>query len=112
VQGLVISVLTVIGLIGMVIGWRAALVVAVAIPVCYGLPLAVNRMVGYSINRVTLFALILPLGLLVDDPITDIENIARYFATKRLSPPVDRAQSGAEGSTRLAWSRISDRLDF
>ncbi|MEZ6093349.1 MAG: efflux RND transporter permease subunit [Pirellulaceae bacterium] len=82
VEGLVIAVITVVGLIGLTIGWRAALVVAMAIPVCYGLTLAVNLLLGYTINRVTLFALILSLGLLVDDPITDVENIARYFSMK------------------------------
>ncbi|MFW6171314.1 MAG: efflux RND transporter permease subunit, partial [Planctomycetota bacterium] len=86
VESLVIAVLAVVGLIGLVIGWRAALVIAVAIPVCYSITLFVNLLVGYSINRVTLFALILALGLLVDDPITDLENIARYF-TMRVFPP-------------------------
>ena len=82
VEGLAVAVITVVGLIGLTIGWRAALVVALAIPVCYGLTLAVNLMLGYTINRVTMFALILSLGLLVDDPITDVENIARYFSMK------------------------------
>ena len=86
VEGLVVAVLTVIGLIGLVIGWRAALVVALAIPVCYSLTLFVNLLGGYTINRVTMFALILSLGLLVDDPITDVENIARYFAMRVLPP--------------------------
>jgi multidrug efflux pump subunit AcrB len=86
VEGLIVAVLTVVGLIGLVIGWRPALVVALAIPVCYGLTLGINLMLGYTINRVTLFALILSLGLLVDDPITDVENIARYFAMKILPP--------------------------
>ncbi|EMI52507.1 efflux RND transporter permease subunit [Rhodopirellula sallentina] len=86
VEGLVVAVLTVIGLIGLTMGWRPALVIALAIPVCYSLTLFVNLMVGYSINRVTMFALILSLGLLVDDPITDVENIARYFAMKILPP--------------------------
>ena len=86
VESLAIAVLTVIGLIGLVIGWRAALVVALAIPVCYSVTLFVNYMAGYTINRVTLFALILSLGLLVDDPITDVENIARYFAMRILRP--------------------------
>ena len=72
--------LTVIALIGLMIGWRAALVVALAVPVCYSVTLFVNLLSGYTINRVTLFALILSLGLVVDDPITDVENIARYFA--------------------------------
>jgi len=86
VESLAIAVVTVIGLIGMMIGWRAALVVAVAIPVCYSITLFINLLAGYTINRVTLFALILALGLLVDDPITDVENIARYFAMRILPP--------------------------
>ncbi|GAB6166915.1 efflux RND transporter permease subunit [Thermostilla marina] len=86
VEALVVAVLTVIGLIGLTVGWRAALVVALAIPVCYSMTLLVNYLVGYTINRVTLFALILALGLLVDDPITDVENIARYFSMKILPP--------------------------
>jgi multidrug efflux pump subunit AcrB len=86
VEGLAVAVLTVVGLIGLVIGWRPALVIAVAIPVCYSLTLFFNLMVGYTINRVTMFALILALGLLVDDPITDVENIARYFAMRVLPP--------------------------
>ncbi|QEG00709.1 Multidrug export protein AcrF [Stieleria maiorica] len=86
IEGLVVAVLTVVGLIGLTMGWRPALVIALAIPVCYSLTLFINLMVGYSINRVTMFALILALGLLVDDPITDVENIARYF-TMKLFPP-------------------------
>ncbi len=86
VESLAIAVITVVGLIGLVIGWRAALVVALAIPVCYSLTLFINLLAGYTINRVTLFALILSLGLLVDDPITDVENIARYFAMRILPP--------------------------
>jgi len=86
VESLAVAVITVIGLIGLVLGWRAALVVAVAIPVCYSVTLFINYQAGYTINRVTLFALILSLGLLVDDPITDVENIARYFAMRVLPP--------------------------
>jgi len=86
IESLAIAVITVVGLIGLVIGWRAALVVALAIPVCYSLTLFVNLLSGYTINRVTLFALILSLGLLVDDPITDVENIARYFAMRIMRP--------------------------
>lgn len=80
VEGLAVAILTVVIFIGLVLGWRAALIIALAIPVCYGAALACNLLGGYTINRVTLFALILALGLLVDDPITDVENIARYFS--------------------------------
>lgn len=83
-ESLAIAVLTVIGLIGIVLGWRPALVVAMAIPVSYSLTLFVNLLAGYTINRVTMFALILSLGLLVDDPITDVENIARYYSMRIL----------------------------
>ena len=62
VEGLTVAVLTVIIFIGLFLGWRAAIVVALAVPVCYGATLLINLLLGYSINRVTLFALILALG--------------------------------------------------
>ena len=83
VEALGVAILIVIALLTLSLGWRAALVVAVAIPVVFGLTLAVNLLFGYTINRVTLFALILSLGLLVDDPIVDVENIARHFEQRR-----------------------------
>ena len=101
VEALIVAVLTVIGLIGLVMGWRPALVIALAIPVCYSLTLFINLLVGYSINRVTMFALILSLGLLVDDPITDVENIARYFRMKILPPRAFGAASGPGSPTRV-----------
>ncbi|WP_138546977.1 efflux RND transporter permease subunit, partial [Pseudoalteromonas rubra] len=64
---------------GVFLGWRPAIVVGLAIPVCYGITLALGWAFGYTINRVTLFALILSLGLLVDDPITGIDNISRLL---------------------------------
>ena len=83
VEALAVAVVIVIALLTLALGWREALIVAVAIPVVFGLTLAVNLMLGYTINRVTLFALILSLGLLVDDPIVDVENIARHFGLRR-----------------------------
>ncbi len=83
VEGLGIAIIIVIALLTLSLGWREAFIVAVAVPVVFGLTLAVNLLFGYTINRVTLFALILALGLLVDDPIVDVENIARHFEEKR-----------------------------
>jgi multidrug efflux pump subunit AcrB len=80
VEGLLIAIVIVIVLLTIGLGWRESIVVAVAIPVVFGLTLACNLMLGFTINRVTLFALILSLGLLVDDPIVDVENISRHFA--------------------------------
>jgi multidrug efflux pump subunit AcrB len=83
IEGLWVAILIVVALLTLGLGWREALVVAVAVPVVFGLTLAVNLLAGYTINRVTLFALILSLGLLVDDPIVDVENIARHFGLRR-----------------------------
>jgi multidrug efflux pump subunit AcrB len=78
-SSLAFAIFTVVVFIAIFLGWRAAIVVGLAIPVCYGLTLMLDLMLGYSINRVTLFALILSLGLLVDDPITGIDNISRFL---------------------------------
>ena len=61
---------------------------ATAVPLTFSLTLLVNYLTGYTINRVTLFALILSLGLVVDDPIVDVENIFRHFRM-RLQPPME-----------------------
>ena len=78
-----VAILIVIVLLTLSLGWREAMIVAVAVPVVFGLTLGVNLLFGYTINRVTLFALILSLGLLVDDPIVNVENIARHFESGR-----------------------------
>ncbi len=59
VSSLGLAVLTVVVFVGFFMNWRAALVVALAIPVSYGATLLLDLMFGYTINRVTLFALIL-----------------------------------------------------
>ena len=82
VEALWVAILIVVALLTLSLGWREAFIVAVAVPVVFGLTLGVNLLFGYTINRVTLFALILSLGLLVDDPIVDVENIARHFAMR------------------------------
>ncbi len=79
VSSLLVAMLTVTVFIGIFLGWRAALVVGLAVPICYGITLVLDLYAGYTINRVTLFALILALGLLVDDPITGVDNIERYL---------------------------------
>jgi len=80
---LAFAVFTVVVFIAVFLGWRSALVVGLAVPICYGITLSLDLLFGYTINRVTLFALILSLGLLVDDPITGVDNIERYLKEKR-----------------------------
>jgi len=74
-----IAVVSVTLLIGFVLGWRESGVVALAIPVTLALTLAVFHFIGFTLNRITLFALIFSIGILVDDPIVDVENIVRHF---------------------------------
>ena len=82
VLSLGLAVLTVIGLLALTMSWREGVIVAIAVPITYALTLLFNYGMGYTINRVTLFALILTLGLLVDDPIVAVENIYRHLRMK------------------------------
>ena len=74
-----IAVVGVSLLIALVLGWREAGVVAIAIPVTLALTLATFYLLDFTLNRVTLFALIFSIGILVDDPIVDVENVVRHF---------------------------------
>ncbi|HET7497922.1 MAG TPA: efflux RND transporter permease subunit [Candidatus Eisenbacteria bacterium] len=76
---LLLATMSVIALIALALGRREALVVAVAIPVTLALTLFIYRFLGYTLNRVTLFALIFSIGILVDDAIVVVENIARHL---------------------------------
>jgi multidrug efflux pump subunit AcrB len=66
-------------LLAVILGWRESIVVAIAIPVTLALTLATFHVLGFTLNRVTLFALIFSIGILVDDPIVDVENVVRHF---------------------------------
>src|SRR5208337_3442476 len=85
---LLIAVLSITVLLTLFLGWRQALIVALAVPLTLAITLSGNLLFGYTINRVTLFALILSLGLLVDDPIIDVENIHRHFQLRQ-HPPLE-----------------------
>jgi multidrug efflux pump subunit AcrB len=82
-----IAVVSVTILIGFTLGRRESGVVALAIPVTLALTLAVFYLYGYTLNRITLFALIFSIGILVDDAIVVVENIVRHY---RLSQNTDR----------------------
>jgi multidrug efflux pump subunit AcrB len=88
---LMLATLSVIALIALALGRREAVVVAVAIPVTLALTLFLYRFLGYTLNRVTLFALIFSIGILVDDAIVVVENIARHFSMRDHRDPDTRA---------------------
>ena len=77
-------------LIAMFMGWRAGAVAAIAIPVTLALTMLIFYLIGYTLNRITLFALIFSIGILVDDAIVVVENVHRYFTTT-LMKPIDAA---------------------
>lgn len=88
-----LATVSIVLLIGFVIGWREAGVTAVVIPTTILLTLFASKLMGYTINRVSLFALIFSIGILVDDAIVMIENIARHWAMgdkrSRLTAAID-----------------------
>ncbi|MCK5828890.1 MAG: efflux RND transporter permease subunit [Methylococcales bacterium] len=109
---LAFAIFTVVVFIAVFLGWRAALVVGLAIPICYGLTLMLDMAFGYSINRVTLFALILSLGLLVDDPITGIDNIERFMRNGTGDASERIIQAMAEIRSALLMSTVTIILAF
>jgi multidrug efflux pump subunit AcrB len=76
---ILIATLGVALLVWLTLGWREAVVVLVAVPVTLALTLLVYRLYGYTLNRITLFALVFAIGILVDDAIVVVENIARHL---------------------------------
>ncbi len=75
-----LATLSIVGLIAFAIGWREAVVTLVVIPTTILLTMFAANLMGYTINRVSLFALIFSIGILVDDAIVVVENIARHWA--------------------------------
>jgi len=76
---LALATVSIVVLIGFAIGWREAAVTAIVIPTTIMLTMFASRIMGFTINRVSLFALIFSIGILVDDAIVMIENIARHW---------------------------------
>ncbi|ODT30094.1 MAG: multidrug transporter AcrB, partial [Hyphomicrobium sp. SCN 65-11] len=77
-----LATISIVILIAVAIGWREAVVTLVVIPTTILLTLFAANLMGYTINRVSLFALIFSIGILVDDAIVIVENIARHWAMR------------------------------
>ena len=78
-------------LVLLTLGWRESIIVGIAIPCTLALTLLVFYLYGYTLNRITLFALIFSIGILVDDAIVVVENIVRHF-----NLPHNKGRGGAE----------------
>jgi len=90
---LLLATLSIVALIAFFVGWREGLVVIIVIPTTILLTFFAASLMGYTINRVSLFALIFSIGILVDDAIVVIENIVRHW---HLEPGKDRVESAVE----------------
>jgi multidrug efflux pump len=87
VQTLVVAIFLVVGVMFLFLqNWRATLIPAVAVPVVLLGTFGVLAVFGYSINTLTMFAMVLAIGLLVDDAIVVVENVERIMSEEGLSP--------------------------
>ncbi|MDX5349636.1 MAG: efflux RND transporter permease subunit [Paracoccaceae bacterium] len=86
-----LATVSIIALVLFAIGWRESMVVAIVIPVTILLTLFAAWIMGYTLNRVSLFALIFSIGILVDDAIVVIENIDRHWGLDRRKPRIQAA---------------------
>ncbi len=86
-----LATISIVLLVGLAIGWREGATVLVVIPTTILLTLFASWLLGYTINRVSLFALIFSIGILVDDAIVVIENIARHWSMHDKRSRVDAA---------------------
>lgn len=83
---LFISIVVVTLFVMLAMGWRGGLVVFLSVPVTFALTLLAYYFLGYTLNRITLFALVFITGIVVDDSIIIAENMHRHFKMKRLPP--------------------------
>ena len=83
---LFIATFSVVLLIAVALGWREAIVVGITVPVILALTLFFSKLYGFTLNRVTLFALIFSIGVLVDAAIVVIENIHRWMSMGKVTP--------------------------
>jgi multidrug efflux pump subunit AcrB len=81
---LLVAIITVTGFVMLAMGWRGGLVVFLSVPVTFALTLFSYYLMDYTLNRITLFALVFITGIVVDDSIVIAENMHRYFKMKRL----------------------------
>jgi len=86
IEHMLIATFAVVIFMALALGRREGIVVAVAVPVTLALTLAASFFFGYTLNRVTLFALIFAIGILVDDAIVVVENIHRHYELRWSNP--------------------------
>ncbi len=81
---LFVAIVAVTVLVMLAMGWRGGLVVFLSVPLTFALTLFSYYILGYTLNRITLFALVFVVGIVVDDSIIIAENMHRHFKMRRL----------------------------
>ncbi|WPL15777.1 Multidrug transporter MdtC [Thiorhodovibrio winogradskyi] len=104
IQELIFATISVVALVMLSLGWREGLIVGAAVVVTLSMTLFASWAVGFTLNRVSLFALIFSIGILVDDAIVVVENIHRHLAMggKKLLEAIPRAVDEVGNPTILA----------
>jgi multidrug efflux pump len=102
IETLVIAIILVVAVMFLFLqSWRATLIPAIAVPVVLLGTFGVLALFGYSINTLTLFAMVLAIGLLVDDAIVVVENVERLMTEREMSPHEATIESMSEISSAL-----------
>lgn len=104
IKKLIFATLSVVALVWLALGWRESIVVGAAVIVTLAITLFASWAWGFTINRVSLFALIFSIGILVDDAIVVVENIHRHLVIgdRTLTEAIPRAVDEVGGPTILA----------
>jgi len=87
------------------LGWRPSLIVAVEIPLSMLLGFVVLQLLGYTLNMIVLFSLVMAVGMVVDNAIVIVENIYRYYTLSG-----NRVQAAMDGAAEVAWPVIASTL--
>ena len=96
------GLILVAGVLFLFLGWRASVIVALAIPLSMLLSVTILLILGYTLNMVVLFALIMALGMLVDNAIVIVENIYRHYQQTG-----QRVRAAMEATAEVAWPVIT-----
>ncbi|MDO5531472.1 efflux RND transporter permease subunit [Sutterella sp.] len=106
IEHLGIAILSVVAVTVAFLGWRAATIVAITVPLILAITLGCVGLAGFTINRLTLYALIIALGLLVDDSIVVIENIVRHYGLAPLTGRADKLHRSVEAPGEIGSATL------
>ena len=99
------GMILVVGVLLLAMGWRPSLIVAVEIPLSMLLSMVVLQLLGYTLNMIVLYSLVMAVGMVVDNAIVIVENIYRHYTLTG-----NRVQAALTGTAEVAWPVITSTL--